>query len=210
MAWPDSLDANLLKAMAHPLRARLLERVTDRGEASPVELARELDEPLPTVSHHMRVLRDLGCVELTRTEPRRGAVEHYYRPVLRPVLDDRQWTKLPRSVRRGLAAQLLQRVWEEASAAAASGGFDDATARVNRLPLKLDEEGRRELSAALNALVAEAEAIQERSQARVGEGGEAEGSELAVVHFATAPEGATPTGTAKAPRARRRRAQPPR
>jgi DNA-binding transcriptional ArsR family regulator len=208
MSWPDSLDANLLKAMAHPLRARLLELVTDRGEASPVELSRQLDEPLPTVSHHMRVLRELGCVELTRTVPRRGAVEHYYRPVLRPFLDDKQWEQLPRAVRRGLAAQLLQRVWTEASAAAASGGFDDASAHVNRVPLELDHEGRRELSAAMAELVAQAHAIQERSDARRAQDGEAQRSELAIVHFASAAD-ATPTGKAPAPRARRRRSQRP-
>jgi hypothetical protein len=53
------------------------------------------------VSHHTRVLRDLGCIELVRTEPRRGAVEHYYRPVLRPFLDDEQWEQLSLVKRRG-------------------------------------------------------------------------------------------------------------
>ena len=34
---------------------------------SPVEMSRALDKPLATVSHHMRLLRDLGYVELLRT-----------------------------------------------------------------------------------------------------------------------------------------------
>ena len=37
------------KAIAHPLRAAILNALADR-EASPVELAKELGEPLPNVS----------------------------------------------------------------------------------------------------------------------------------------------------------------
>ena len=28
-------------------------------------------------SYHVRILRELGCVELVSTTPRRGALEHY-------------------------------------------------------------------------------------------------------------------------------------
>jgi DNA-binding transcriptional ArsR family regulator len=94
MASSDALDLRLLKALGHPLRLRMLTLVTERGEASPVELARELDQPLSTVSHHTRVLRDLGYLELSRTEPRRGAIEHYYRALTPPFLDDDEWAQL--------------------------------------------------------------------------------------------------------------------
>src|SRR5689334_4699275 len=69
------LDQSLIRALAHPLRWRIVEILVERGEGSPVQLARELDQPLATVSHHVRVLRDTGSIALTRTEPRRGAVE---------------------------------------------------------------------------------------------------------------------------------------
>jgi DNA-binding transcriptional ArsR family regulator len=84
VATSDAVDANVLKALAHPLRMRMLTLVAERGEASPVEMSRALDQPLATVSHHARVLRDSGCIELSRTEPRRGAVEHYYRATAAP------------------------------------------------------------------------------------------------------------------------------
>jgi DNA-binding transcriptional ArsR family regulator len=60
MDYSAGIDANVLKALGHPLRMRLLTFISDRGEASPVEMSRALDHPLATVSHHMRVLRDLG------------------------------------------------------------------------------------------------------------------------------------------------------
>ncbi len=76
------------KAVAHPLRARILETLA--GEArSPNELAAEFNEPLGNVSYHVVVLRDLGMVELVATAQRRGAVEHFYRARFRVELDVR-------------------------------------------------------------------------------------------------------------------------
>ena len=67
------------RAMAHPLRARILALLDGGGERSPVELARELDAPLGVVSYHVRVLADAGLVELARTSARRGAIQHHYK-----------------------------------------------------------------------------------------------------------------------------------
>ena len=63
------------KAISHPLRAAILERLYDR-DASPVELAKEMREPLPNVSHHIRALHKLGALALVRQRQVRGAVEH--------------------------------------------------------------------------------------------------------------------------------------
>lgn len=71
------------KAMAHPLRAALLQELLVGGVASPNELAKRLGHPLTNVSYHVRMLHDLGCIELVETEPRRGALEHYYRARVR-------------------------------------------------------------------------------------------------------------------------------
>jgi DNA-binding transcriptional ArsR family regulator len=203
MSWSQSLDTGLLKALAHPLRARMLELWVEREEASPVELARELDQPLATVSHHTRVLRDLRCIELVRTVPRRGAVEHFYRAVALPLLSDEQWAQLPVVMRRGLTGQLFRRVFAEASEAGAEGGFDPPGAAITRVLLALDERGWDELSQALARVLEEAQAIQERSDDRAGApagaDGEVRSSELAILHFAL-PEPARPT--TRAPRRR--------
>jgi len=52
MSGGEAIDRTLVKALGHPLRLRILEVITDRGEASPVTLAREFDaewEQLPVV-----------------------------------------------------------------------------------------------------------------------------------------------------------------
>lgn len=188
MSSSQSLDAGLLKALSHPLRFRILELIVERGEASPVEMARALDEPLATVSHHTRVLRDLECIELVRTEPRRGAVEHFYRALELSFLGDEEWGEMPVVMRRGLAARLFRRVFAEASEAGGEGGFDRPGAALTRVLLALDEAGWRELSEALLRVLEEVQAIQERCDARTAgpAGGEDEirSSELAILHFA--------------------------
>jgi DNA-binding transcriptional ArsR family regulator len=65
------------KAVAHPLRVTILE-LLDGRVASPIELARELGEPIGNVSYHARALRQLGAIRLVRTRQRRGAIEHFY------------------------------------------------------------------------------------------------------------------------------------
>lgn len=178
------LDRNWLKALGHPLRLRLLEAVTDAAEASPVQLARMLDQPLGTVSRHMRLLRDLGFIELARGEPRRGAVEHFYRAVRAPFIDDRDWERLPVPMRRGLARQTLRKVFAEAAIAGGDGGFDGAGAGIARIPLRLDAEGQRELTEVVMDLLRRAKAIQERSDGRAAPADGARTTCLAVLHFA--------------------------
>jgi DNA-binding transcriptional ArsR family regulator len=188
MASSDDVEASALKALGNPLRMRLLTFVAERGEASPVEMSRALDVPLATVSHHTRVLRDLRYIELARTEQRRGAVEHYYRAVAAPFLDDEHWDMLPIPARRRVSAHLLRQVFEDAAAAGQVGGFDTAGAHIARLPLDLDARGWRDLSRAVLTLLRRAEAIQARSDARRDserdEHDDLRRSELAILHFA--------------------------
>lgn len=75
-------DPRYVKALAHPLRVRILAILEERP-GSPVELSRLLDVSLGVVSYHVRTLDDLGLLKLIRTTQRRGAIEHHYRAVAR-------------------------------------------------------------------------------------------------------------------------------
>jgi DNA-binding transcriptional ArsR family regulator len=162
----DLFEAALHKALGHPLRLRILESVIERREASPLAVSRQLRQPLATVSRHMRVLRDLGFVELARTEPRRGAVEHFYRAVQGAYIDDDTWERLSVPLRRGLVRQTFRKIFSEAAEAGGRGGFDRPGTHLDRLPLCLDKQGQAELSAALNELLEQALAIQARADER--------------------------------------------
>ena len=180
------VDPRLAKALAHPLRARILVVLNERV-ASPNEMAELLDERLPNVSYHVRALVDLECIELVRTAQRRGAIEHYYRALKRPFFSDRDWKRLPRSARQALADLGLQLIWDDVSQAIEAGTLDARPEmHVSRSPLVLDERGWGEMSDALAALLTEAERIAKRSTERLeksAEGGSP--SKLVLMHFET-------------------------
>ncbi|HEU4944973.1 MAG TPA: winged helix-turn-helix domain-containing protein [Solirubrobacterales bacterium] len=70
---------NLLAALRHPLRRRILRAMSPKDELSPRELSKELGQPLSKVSYHVRVLADCGVLQLTRTAQVRGSTQHFYR-----------------------------------------------------------------------------------------------------------------------------------
>lgn len=185
MARPNTPAARVARVLSHPLRPRILQAVALRGESSPTEIAASLQEPLGSVSYHVRILRDEGWLELVRTAPRRGAVEHFYRAVARPYLSDFDWERLPVGIRRRLADETVGHVLRAASGAAGRGAFDAPGAHIDRMPLQLDDEGWAELSAALTQVLDEAARIQERSSARQRGAARASGrpSQLAILHF---------------------------
>jgi DNA-binding transcriptional ArsR family regulator len=134
------VNQDLVKSLAHELRAEILAILNERM-ASPNELAKELDEGLSQVSYHVKVLKDYKVITLVKTEPRRGAVEHYYRATSRAFLTDRDWHELPESVRVGMSADLFQAVVDDAVAAMEGETFDDREDRhLSWTPMMLDEQ----------------------------------------------------------------------
>jgi DNA-binding transcriptional ArsR family regulator len=71
-------DNDLLAALRHPLRRRILRLMADGEAVSPRELSSALRQPLSNVSYHVRVLADYGAVTLVRTTPTHGSVQHFY------------------------------------------------------------------------------------------------------------------------------------
>jgi DNA-binding transcriptional ArsR family regulator len=178
------LDERVVRAISHPLRHRLLVLLNERV-ASPNELARELGEPLGTVSYHVLRLRDAGAIELVRTEPRRGAVEHYYRAIARAWFSDDDWARLPKLTRRTIFGQHLARIAADVVAAAEHDGFDHPEAHVSFTHFELDAAGITAMSALLSETLERALQIQAESVNR-GEA-EAVATELAILHFERAP-----------------------
>lgn len=148
------LDERLAKALSHRLRVQILQRLLEAGEASPKELAHALGQPVGNISYHVRILRGLDCVELVRTEPRRGALAHFYRATVSPWLDDEQWAALPAGFRRETLSRTLSEIVEQAVTAIQEGGFDGPEAHVSRVVLTVDPEGLTQITALLDATLA--------------------------------------------------------
>jgi len=75
-------DNDLLMALRHPLRRRILREMTGEKAVSPRQLSTGLNKPLSNISYHVRVLAECGAVTLVRTEPVRGSMQHFYRSVV--------------------------------------------------------------------------------------------------------------------------------
>lgn len=65
--------ASGFKALADPARVAIVNRLAGAGEVCVCALVDELGLAQPTVSHHLRVLREAGMVEATR----RGTWAYY-------------------------------------------------------------------------------------------------------------------------------------
>jgi DNA-binding transcriptional ArsR family regulator len=137
----SGVDQRLVKALAHPLRVEILTILNERM-ASPNELSKELEEGLSQVSYHVKVLKDFECIEMVKTEPRRGAVEHYYRATARAFLSDADWQKLPDSIKPGMSAAFVRALIDEVVTALNSGTFDARDDRhISWTPGFVDEQG---------------------------------------------------------------------
>ena len=188
-ARKSSLDVGVVKAIGHPLRMQLLARLNERV-ASPVELARELDESVQLVSYHVRILRDLGFVELVRTTPRRGAIEHHYRAIRRPYFSDTDFAALPPNARSALAGTVLESILQHAAFAHEQGVFDQNTdSNLTSADFTLDSEAWKQLTAKVAEVLEYANELQLEAADRIRDGAEEIDTRLAVMLYPT-PEGA--------------------
>jgi DNA-binding transcriptional ArsR family regulator len=162
----DINDPRLVKALAHPLRVRILAVLQDRV-ASPSDLAEELRAPLGNVSYHVRILAQLGLLKLVKKRPRRGAIEHYYEARSRVRISDRAWGQVPKVVKEAMVDATLDQVSSYVEKSAESGGFERADAHLTRQPLRLDEQGWSELSASVLGLLERANKIEAESRERL-------------------------------------------
>jgi DNA-binding transcriptional ArsR family regulator len=185
----DLVDPRIAKALSHPMRARILMILNERV-ASPNEIAEDIEERLPNVSYHVRALLDLGCIELVDTAQRRGAIEHYYRAVVRPFFSDSDWKRIPRSGRQAISDSILQILWEDLSESIKAGTFEARTDRhLTHSQMVLDQEGWDEMTDLLGGVLAEVEKIESRSKARLkrAEDGAAIPTTFALMHFESPP-----------------------
>lgn len=102
-------EAQVLKALAHPLRKRILRHLSRNGPGTSTTLARDLDENSGITSYHLRLLASNGLVEEV-PERRRGR-ERWWR-----MTPESQWipegSRLHATTRAALA-EVLRLNWAE-------------------------------------------------------------------------------------------------
>jgi hypothetical protein len=187
---PILVDPRLAKGLGHVLRQHIMLAAV-QGLVSPSELSKLLNEGLSQVSYHVKVLHDdCELIELVKTEPRRGAVEHYYRAGARTLLPARAWRGLKKGMRAVVGAGQASDLFNDLANALKAGKLQGPHDHVIRTPLALDGEGQRNVKAIAERATREVENEQRAAARRVakanGDGGEVVGCTFAVLAFEAA------------------------
>ncbi|GAA2980982.1 Helix-turn-helix domain-containing protein [Actinokineospora diospyrosa] len=133
-----------MRALAHPLRMRILSLVTDRA-MSAAEVARELGDSQPNISYHLRKLADADLVGIVEEVPIRGGIAKRYRhipPAVAAPRDPGDDHLLASALAAGLGARTARRAPGTETATDAELWVDpqvwrDTVAHVREMSLRL-------------------------------------------------------------------------
>jgi predicted transcriptional regulator len=169
-----SATSKLLRAGWHPIQIKALHILTERV-ASPKEIAVELgltSAKAGHVSYHVKELLSRGLVELVRTEPRRGASEHFYRAAKPLIVMDDEAERMSIEERLAFSCWIICCISGDFAMAVEAGTIDARTDRhLSRFPLRLDEEGYLDLVSEHNQVFHRTLKIATESRERTVESG---------------------------------------
>jgi DNA-binding transcriptional ArsR family regulator len=160
-----AVDQGFVKSLAHELRVEILTILTERM-ASPNEIAKELHEGLSQVSYHVNVLKEYGRIQLVKTEPRSGAVEHYYRATSKTLLPAKTWRGVKKGLRAVIGGGLASDLFNDLADALTAKKLAEASSHICRMPLVLDAEGQGNVEAMAKRFTKEVEDEQRASVTR--------------------------------------------
>lgn len=162
-----SMETTLAAIVAHPTRARCFVILAERT-ASPVEIAQQIGKDVGHVGYHVRKLQQLNLIELVDERPVRGAVEHFYRAIERPVVTEEEFAEQSVEEREVFTRYILQLLVADVARAMDEHTFDGRVNRViTRTPVLVDEEGFQELTDLHTEVLDRTMEIQARSAGRL-------------------------------------------
>jgi DNA-binding transcriptional ArsR family regulator len=164
---PAPMETTLAAIVAHPTRVRCFMILAERT-ASPVEIAQQIGRDVGHVGYHVRKLQQLDLIELVDERPVRGAVEHFYRAIERPFIDEQEFAKQSVSEREVFTRYILQCHVGDIARAMDEHTFDARDNRwLIRTPMLVDEAGFDELSELHSEMAARTLEIQAKSAERM-------------------------------------------
>jgi DNA-binding transcriptional ArsR family regulator len=177
-AAPTLIDPRILKAQSHPVRAEIL-NILSEGPNSPSRMHRRMEAgSLQLVCHHVKILREVGLIELVRIKRRGNRNEHIYRATKRQYFSLEEWLAVDPKFRDPVIGTILRQISDDTGRAAAEGRFSELPdSHLSRSPVELDARGWTEV---LEALGVALESILE-AHARSRERGQVSGEELMAV-----------------------------
>jgi DNA-binding transcriptional ArsR family regulator len=173
-ATPTLIDPRILKAQSHPIRAHIL-NILSEGPNSPSRMQRRMENvSLELVCHHIKVLRDIGLIELVQIKEHGGRKEHIYRASRRQYFSLEEWLAVDPKFRDPLIGTILRQISDDTGRAAAEGRFSEfPDSHLSRSPVELDAEGWTEVVTALEETLERILEAHARSKERAQVSGEA-------------------------------------
>ncbi|HEY0279154.1 MAG TPA: helix-turn-helix domain-containing protein [Solirubrobacterales bacterium] len=165
----ETVDQDLVRALAHPMRVQILEALQGRT-ASPTELSKEFKQSLGVVSYHANALLEVECIEQVRTQPKRGTIEHFYTAKPRSFIGHQDWRRTPVSVRGGVTDEAIRTFVAKVGDAIDAGTIDsreDTT--LNWMPMQVDDQGWRETAEILDQARRDLQQVAIETRARLAE-----------------------------------------
>lgn len=160
--YPEVHDPRVLRAIAHPLRARILGEITAAGHLRAADVAEVLQIPANQASFHLRQLAKYGLIEPAPEEARDGR-DRVWKPVHEHGMNLRV-----EDMEKGPGGKAAVAVWRRQAAAAAKEAVDRAyaTRQEKDAHVAVSDDWIRLTKTEAKELVDELMAVQERWQDR--------------------------------------------
>ena len=187
----EVISPQLAAALSHPTRVQAMTILNERT-ASPRQIAAEIGEPLNNVTYHVNQLRDLGCIELERTEAAHGGrvLERFYRATRRNYFDEEAWDALSVRERLGITGTAMKIIAKDIAQSMASGAFSSGDgAHFGRSALQVDPQGWHEINELIERCNDEVIEIEGRVAERAAEGEQPSiNAKVVIVQFRSTPD----------------------
>lgn len=173
-ATPKLIDPRILKAQSHPIRAEIL-NILSEGPNSPSRMHRRMEAgSLQVVCHHIKILREVELIELVRIREHGGRKEHIYSAIKRQYFNLDEWLAVDPKFRDPVIGTILRQISDDTGRAAAEGRFSEfPDSHLSRSPIELDTEGWMEVVDALEVALERILEAHARSKERARVSGEA-------------------------------------
>ncbi|MGN6557307.1 MAG: ArsR/SmtB family transcription factor [Solirubrobacterales bacterium] len=163
-----------MKAVSNPTRVDILSHLLTHGPSSPSKIARRLDHvSVNLAAHHIKVLRDLGCVELIDEVKHGGRTERIYRAKKRVYFSTEEAAAMEDDESYVVAFDIIRLISEDLEAALLAKCLHTISdGHLSRIPVRLDKKGWGEIVRTLDRTLEEVEQAGERSIERSRDSGE--------------------------------------
>lgn len=161
--------AEMLKALGHPVRVRILTRMnTPRRRLSPRGFCEETGLDLSKVSYHFRALAHAGLITEVDRIPVRGSMKHIYVANDRTEAWAKEYAALPEAVKRAFAATALREAVEAIGRSVDDGGFTSRPeSHLSWDSIWVDEDGWGKLAALFDQTLKAAKTIRDECAERM-------------------------------------------